>query len=245
MVHHRRSPRITLLFCLAMTGLTSACAAQPPKPAQPPSEPAVVHDSVSGGTVDELHRLMDAHALTELRTTYNGTYGASLLFYPDKLSYYVVLFHNKDFWRVIKTSVVADAESIYSTFSKQTRKLAQVDIDTIRLQAGKRYTQQMVAMNQHRLQSLRTDLQRQQQQAQQIAQQQQQAQQQAVSLSSDLRSSSQQLTHLQQRIQALESEQSNPELQLPPPGSQAPAAPSSAPAAAGNAPPAAAPSAQP
>lgn len=170
---------------------------------------------ISGSTLDEVKRLMAAKDLTEMRTTYNGSYGASLLFYADKLSYYVVLFHGKDFWRVIKTDQVSQAENVYDTFATQSRKLAQVDIDTIRLEAGKKYTQHLLSLNNERLQSLNHDLERQRQQAQQIAQNQQHAKQEAVQLSQTLKSSSQQLEQLRQRIESLRSQQADLHMDLP------------------------------
>lgn len=203
-------PWVLLGLVLPMSATAASNDDRTPAPA------AASADGAAGTTIDELHRHMDAHDLTELRTTYNGSYGASLLFYPEQLQYYVVLFHNKDFWRVIKTDAVGDAEKVYATFVAQTHKLAQVDIDAIRLQAGKRFTEHQLQLNRQRLDALNQDLARQHQQAQQVAQQQQQAQQEAVSLSGQLRSSSSQLQALQQRIQALEAQQSDPSLALPP-----------------------------
>ncbi len=101
-------------------------------------------------TVDELKQLMDARQLTELRTTYNGNYGASLLFNANTLTYYVALFQEKNFWRVIKTDAVDNAERVYRTFAQQSSS-AQVYIDTTRLEAGKRYTERLVAYNEERL----------------------------------------------------------------------------------------------
>lgn len=188
--------------------------------AQPPpthtGDVVSAQDDSSGTTVNYLRQLMDSHQLTELRTTYNATYGASLLFQADKLTYFVVLFHDKVFWRVIRTDSEKEADSVYRTFAAQTEQLAQVDIDALRLQAGKKYAEQMMAMNQQRLQSLQQDAARRQQQAQEVAAQQQQARQQAVSLSSDLRTTSSQLDMVQQNIRKLEAQQNNPELTLPP-----------------------------
>jgi hypothetical protein len=173
----------------------------------------------SQGTIDELQQHMSAHDLTELRTTYNGSYGASLLFFPQQLTYYVTLFHDKDFWRVIRADQAEEAEKIYATFVEQSRKLAQVDIDAIRLEAGKQFTQHQLDVNRQRLEALRQDLARQQQQAQQVAQQQQQARQQAASLSGELSASSSELEAMQRKIQALETLQSDPTLALPSSGS--------------------------
>jgi hypothetical protein len=202
-------------------GKTKPVVKEPPAAAAP-----ATLSTLSGGDADELRKLMDAHALSELRTTYNGSYGASLLFNTDKLTYYVVLFKNKDFWRVIRTDAVGEAETVYRTFVTQTEQLAQVDIDTIRLDAGKKYTERQLAQNQNRLQSLQEDLARQQQQAQQVATAQQQARQQAVSLTGELRSSSAALDTVQQNIRQLEAQQANPSLALPEATSSgAPAAP--------------------
>lgn len=185
----------------------------------------------SSSVVDDFHRLIDNHQLTELRTTYNSSYGASLLFQPDKLNYYVALFHGKDFWRVICTDSADDAENVYRTFVAQTEQLAKIDIDTLRLQATKQYTDRLVTMNQQRLQSLERDAEYQRQQSQQVAAQQQQATQQSSSLSADLRASNSELDAVKERIRALQGQQSNPSLTMPPSEQQS-AAPAPATSAA-------------
>lgn len=213
-----RMPLVTLAL-IALSG--GVQAAQPPQAHT--SDVTAAQGDAAGSTVSYLRELMDSHQLTELRTTYNGTYGASLLFQADKLTYFVALFHDKAFWRVIRTDSEKDADSIYRTFAAQTEKLAQVDIDALRLQAGKKYAEQMVALNEQRLSTLRQDAARRQQQAQQVAALQQQARQQAVSLSSDLRATSNQLTTVQQNIRQLEAQQDNPELILPTSAADVPA----------------------
>ncbi|PWK85857.1 DUF2968 domain-containing protein [Fulvimonas soli] len=227
---------VSILAALAVTSL-AACAGTPATFAPGVAGAATVPPATSAAapagaaaatsTVDDLRRLIDGHQLTELRTTYNATYGASLLFYADKLSYYVALFHGKEFWRAIQTDSYDEAEAVYRTFAEQTQKLAQVDIDAMRLAAGKRYTEQMLALNQQRLQNLQQDAEYQRRQARQVAEQQQQAQQQAVALTADLRNTSSQLEALKQRIRELESQQADPSLTLPPPGAPAAPAPAS------------------
>jgi hypothetical protein len=249
--HLRRHAALAIATVLACVTL-SACASAPiaaPAPAQPsgstqaaqvppsPSSPlpsAGNADTPPSAAVAGLQQLIDSHQLTELRTTYNATYGASLLFDSNKLGYYVALFHGKQFWRVIQTDSYENAETLYKNFSEQTQKLAQVDIDTIRLQAGNAYAERMIEVNRTHLQNLQQDASYQQQQARQVAAAQQQAQQQAVTLSADLHSSSSQLDAMKQRISELEQQQANPQLQLPPPPAPAttpaPASASSAPA---------------
>jgi hypothetical protein len=214
---------LRLLIALTFTA-ASACTTQVHPSKAPNVQVPPAQNNASGGTVFYLHQLMDSHQLTQLRTTFNGTYGATLFFQPEKLSYYVAMFHSDVYWRVIQTDSETDAESIYRAFSQQSEKLAEVDIDAMRLKAGNIYAERMVAMNQQRLQNLQQDASLQQQQAQQVAVQQQQAQQQAVALSNDLRNNSNQLDAVKERIRALEAQQANPELILPTPPQQAAAA---------------------
>ena len=75
------------------------------------------------GDVAELQQMIRDGRLTELRTTYNGSYGAALLYYPDEMLYYVALFQQKKFWRVLKTQNDARAEATYAEFSKSTASL--------------------------------------------------------------------------------------------------------------------------
>ena len=208
--------------------LALACASAPMAFASSPTatagDSAPAPDKVPAGIVDKLRGLIDSHQLAEVRTTYNGAYGASLLFHADTLGYYVVLFHGKEFWRVIQTDSFDNAENIYRAFASQTLTLAQVDIDTMRLDAGKKYAERMVAQNQQRLQTLQRDAAYQQQQARQVATHQEQAKQQAVSLTADLRSTSGQLDAVKQQIRALEVQQTDPTLVLPAPESRPPTA---------------------
>ncbi|MBK0055524.1 MULTISPECIES: DUF2968 domain-containing protein [Stenotrophomonas] len=218
-----RYPRGAALLAMAMIVVAPpALAARGDREAA--AEP-VRSGPVVRNTVDELKQLMDANQLTELRTTYNGNYGASLLFNASTLTYYVALFQEKNFWRVIKTDAVDNAERVYRTFVQQTEQLAQVYIDTTRLEAGKRYTERLVSYNEERLRTLQLEMEQQQAQSAQVSASLQQAQQQAVSLSTDVQSTNNQLDALQRRIQILQAEQGNPELSLPKAGaSGAPAA---------------------
>ncbi|RZZ83530.1 DUF2968 domain-containing protein [Pseudoxanthomonas winnipegensis] len=228
MIHRGSMSRIW--FGAAIVLISTACAPLPAatrtKQAPPPEQTAEVAEPSIGNTAEELRHLMDAGSLTELRTTYNGNYGASLLFHADSLNYYVTLFRDKQFWRVIRTSSVEQAEQVYKTFVDQTNQLSQVYIDTVRLEAGKRYTERMVELNQKRLQGLQAEVEQQRQQALQVSNALQQNKQQAVSLSSDLRATNTELEALTRRIEQLQQQQGNPALELPPTPATAPAAPS-------------------
>ncbi|KAF1016788.1 MAG: hypothetical protein GAK31_00046 [Stenotrophomonas maltophilia] len=212
-----------LLAITVLMAAPTALAARAERIAAPAAAEPARPAPVVRNTVDELKQLMDSNQLLELRTTYNGNYGASLLFNSSTLTYYVALFQEKNFWRVIKTDAVDNAERVYRTFVQQTEQLAQVYIDTTRLEAGKRYTERLVAYNEERLRSLQLEMEQQQAQSAQVSASLQQAQQQAVSLSTDVQSTNSQLDALQRRIQILQAEQGNPELSLPKADAPAPA----------------------
>ena len=206
----------------ALAPLFVACLALlPTPPALADSPPASSTRDTS--IADQLRGLLDSHAVVQLRATENSTYGASLLFEPKNLNYFVALTHAGDFWRVIRTASEKEAESAYKAFAAQTASLGQVDIDTLRLQAGKRYAEYMVSINKQRLEGLQKDLARQKQQSQEVAGLQEQARQRAAALSAQLRATSSQLGAVQQNIRSLESEQKNPDLTWPKAGDDQPA----------------------
>jgi uncharacterized protein YaaQ len=203
-----RAPILVLLALLMLVATGTALAVQA-------SNTQTSGKKVSASTIDELHARIADHELITLRITRNVTYSASLLFDPNMMTYYATLADGDNYLRAIKTNKDADAESVYRTFATQSRQLAQVKIDTIRLKAGKQYTQYLLSVNQQRLKALRSDIKQQRGQEQKVAQAQKQAHEQATALASDVRASSSQLTALQRKIQSLESQQSELKLNIP------------------------------
>ncbi|SFC50607.1 DUF2968 domain-containing protein [Collimonas sp. OK412] len=181
-----------------------AAAAASPTPAVAAPQPAAVS---ANSTISELQQLMQSQGVSEMRTTYNGNYGSSLLFKPESRTYYVALFQQKNFWRVVKTTSDAQAEQIYKSFVGQTEKLAEVDIRRIKLEAEKSYTEQLIAAQETRLNALQNDLVVQQQQEQNVSVQQDQARQQAQLLSNKQQAARNELRGLQTRIRTLEAQQ--------------------------------------
>ena len=161
---HARSAAVLAVAMMLVPPAAMAARGDREAAAEPARSAPVVRN-----TVDELKQLMDSRQLTELRTTYNGNYGASLLFNANTLTYYVALFQEKNFWRVIKTDAVDNAERVYRTFAQQSEQLAQVYIDTTRLEAGKRYTERLVAYNEERLRTLQQEMEQQQAQSAQVS----------------------------------------------------------------------------
>src|SRR5246127_4336229 len=112
----------------------------------------------AAGNVAELQQMIRGSDLSELRTTYNGSYGASLLFYGKEMTYYVALFQQKNFWRVIKTQDATRADMIYKDFVRQTLQLSDVEIRRTWIEAQKAFIERMIALSQGRANRLQADL---------------------------------------------------------------------------------------
>lgn len=166
--------------------------------------------SASGGAVQELQQRMQAHELSELRTTYNGAYGASLLFAQSDLTYYVTLFQQKDLWRVVKTTNEAFAERLYNDFAKQTRAMADLELQRIRLEAQKERAERQIAAQEERLRGLRTDLDIQRQQQAQALERQKVARTEADALDAERRAARARVEALQRQIRELEAQVNAP-----------------------------------
>lgn len=74
------------------------------------------------------------------------------------MTYYIALFRDKSFWRVIKSENKDRAEAIYADFAKQTMQLSEVEIRRVQLQAQKAYLEDVIAISQDRAQRLQADL---------------------------------------------------------------------------------------
>jgi hypothetical protein len=156
------------------------------------------------GNVAELQQMIHGSELSELRTTYNGSYGASLLFYGKEMTYYVALFQQKNFWRVIKTQDVTRAELIYKDFVRQTAQLSEVEIRRTQLEAQKAFTQRMIALSQDRASRLQADLDVARQQQSIVASQQQEKRAEAETLAQQKRAAQEQLRAAQRQVHDLQ-----------------------------------------
>ncbi|KVO71748.1 hypothetical protein WJ79_20310 [Burkholderia ubonensis] len=157
-------------FAQGLAG-TASPAAQPVEPASASAPVAAIPaldaqaqtpmqagDTTGPSTVDELQRQIQAHSLTEMRTNYNGSYGASLLFNVKDGAYFVALFQQKAFWRVIKTYNEVRAEAIYRDFSRQAEHLAVNELRAAKLEAQKAQTDRQIEVAQERAKRLQADL---------------------------------------------------------------------------------------
>ncbi|WP_343665395.1 DUF2968 domain-containing protein [Paraburkholderia tropica] len=187
-----------------------AVQAQPAAAAQPlpgSQSTALTPDEAqqnAAGNVAELQQLIRGSELNELRTTYNGTYGASLLFNGKEMTYYVALFQNKTFWRVIKTSDEQRAEAIYRDFAQKTVQLSDVELRRTRLEAQKAFTARMIALTQDHANRLQADLTVARQQQAIVADQQKQTRDQANALQAEKSQAQDQLREVQRQVRELQ-----------------------------------------
>jgi len=183
---------------------SQAATAAQPLPGTPVALTPDEAQQNAAGNVAELQQMIHGSDLNELRTTYNGTYGASLLFYGKEMTYYVALFQNKTFWRVIKTSDEVRAEAIYRDFAQKTLQLSDVEIRRTRLEAQKAYTARMIALTQDHANRLQADLAIARQQQALVADQQKQTRAQANALQAEKTAAQDQLRAVQRQVQELQ-----------------------------------------
>ena len=157
-------------------------------------------------TIDDLQRQIQTHALTEMRTSYNGSYGASLLFNVKDGAYFVALFQQKAFWRVIKTYNDVRAEAIYRNFAQQAERLAVEELRTARLESQKAQTDRKIEVAQERARRLQADLSIAREQQAAVADRQKTVRSEAAALQSQQAQLQAQLRALQQQVRALQRE---------------------------------------
>ncbi|MBY8608948.1 MAG: DUF2968 domain-containing protein [Burkholderia sp.] len=161
-------------------------------------------DAATQGNVAELTQMLHDGRIVEMRTTYNGSYGASLLFDPREMTYYVALFQDKNLWRVIRSQEKSRAEMVYANFVQQTVQLADIEIRRTELQAQKAFLERVIALQSNRAQQLQADLSVARSQQAEVAQRQKSAQEQTQALQVEKRAAQLQLRDLQEQVRQLE-----------------------------------------
>jgi hypothetical protein len=156
------------------------------------------------GNVAELKQMVQTGALTEMRVTYNGSYGAGLFFYPRDMVFYVALFQDKNYWRVVKTQDDAHAETVYAQFARKSYALADGEIRRTQLLAQKVLLERVIAVSNDRALRLSADLSIAQAQESQVSQRQQQMQAESIALQNDKVAAERKLHALQNQVQQLQ-----------------------------------------
>ncbi|MFM0031299.1 DUF2968 domain-containing protein [Paraburkholderia madseniana] len=186
----------------AINTLTPQPVAAALRSAASTTPPATTGDAQ--GNVAELMQMIHDARLSELRTTYNGSYGASLFFYPQEMTYYVALFQDKHFWRVIKSEDIGRAEAVYAGFVQQTAQLADVEIRRTQLQAQKAYIEDIIALSEDRAKRLQADLDVARTQQAKVNDYQRQTQGEAVALHAEKEKAQAQLRQVQGEVMQLQ-----------------------------------------
>ncbi|AOJ87428.1 MULTISPECIES: DUF2968 domain-containing protein [Burkholderia] len=166
--------------------------------------PASATEAAAQGNVAELTQMLHDGRIVEMRTTYNGSYGASLMFDPREMTYYVALFQDKHLWRVIRSQEKNRAEMVYANFVQQTAQLADVEIRRTELQAQKTFLERVIALQANRAQQLQADLNIARGQQAEVAQRQKAEQEQTQALQIEKRAAQVQLRDLQEQVRQLE-----------------------------------------
>lgn len=193
-----------------VAGSRPALGSLTPQPANAQAPAGLVDDQATAGAsqgdVATLMQLIHDAQLVELRTTYNASYGASLFFYPPEMTYYVVLFQDKHFWRVIRSQDDARAESIYANFVQQTQRLAEVEIRRTQIEAQKAFIERVIAINEDRARRLQADIDVARTQQARVDDYQRQAQGSAAALNAEKIQAQAQLRELQNQVDQLQRE---------------------------------------
>jgi hypothetical protein len=179
-------------------------AVQQAPTAQPAPVDAVMAQEGQVGDVADLQRLIKGSELTEFRTSYNGSFGASLLYYNKEQTYYVALFQQKSFWRVVKTQSAARADAVFNDFVKQTVQLSQIEIRRTEIEAQKGYTEKMISLAQARAARLQADLNVAHSQKDLVAARLKASAQQAAQLEAEREAAQQQLQELRRHVADLQ-----------------------------------------
>ncbi|WP_439890573.1 DUF2968 domain-containing protein [Ralstonia sp. 25C] len=187
---------------VAGAGLAHAQTSAPQAPAAP--------TAASGGTVAELQQLLAQKRLTELRTTYNGDYGTSLLLVNEDTTAYVALSYRKELWRVYKFASVAPAEGAYETLARQTRTWAEDDLRRAVTAGQKAQLEREAQAAEQRATSLGQEVRIMQAQRQKMLEEQQSMRQQTQALDVERRAYKAQIDSLQQQIRLLEKQLNDP-----------------------------------
>lgn len=155
-------------------------------------------------TVAQLQQLIQARAVQELRTAYNGRFGASLLFSAESMTYYVALFQQREFWRVFKTTDESLAERMYTQYRQDTVDYAAADLERIKLQAEVADAEKKLNESADQLTVLQNDLALQRQQEALAIAQREESRREAQALAEQEREAREQLRELQRQINELE-----------------------------------------
>lgn len=195
--------RIMYLVILGLAPLSGAALAAGAMPtmAAPNGVPAA-----SPGSLAELKQRLSNQSVRELRTSYSGEYGTTLLMADNAPVFYVALLNQKSLWRVLRFDNLALAERTYAQLSQRSADWAGEEIRLQVLNAQSQALERSKQESEARLAALNTDMQIMQSEQARIVQGRQAAQNQVKASEIERRAYQIQLDKLRRNIRELESQ---------------------------------------
>ncbi|MDW3685896.1 DUF2968 domain-containing protein [Cupriavidus sp. CV2] len=220
--HSCRAPLLASLIGLALS-LSASGVLAAGEPIPPFAAPAPLTAIVSGpqasasslGLVSELQQRLRDRSVRELRTSYNGDYGTTLMLADDQVVCYVALFYQKNLWRVFRFESIGPAEQAYRQVTQQSATWASDDIRRQVLVSQKRAFDKALQETEARANALNEDVRVMQAQRQRIAEEQKASRAEVQSAEIESRASRIRLEQLQQQIRRMESSLADSGLAVP------------------------------
>ncbi|SPB18529.1 signal peptide protein [Caballeronia novacaledonica] len=123
--------------------------------------------------IAEIEWLVQQGSLSTFREFESFGYSASLLFYPRDLTYYAVLYHEGDVWRVLKAGDIDAAEPAFRHFIEQAMRFAEAEMRRAHLEAQNEQFSRLIAESEAQIERVRVDLNRGSEHDQEVALKQQ------------------------------------------------------------------------
>ncbi|GAB7548753.1 DUF2968 domain-containing protein [Cupriavidus sp. 8B] len=220
--HSCRAPLLASLIGLALS-LSASGVLAAGEPIPPFAAPAPLTAIASGpqasasslGLVSELQQRLRDRSVRELRTSYNGDYGTTLMLADDQVVCYVALFYQKNLWRVFRFESIGPAEQAYRQVTQQSATWASDDIRRQVLASQKRAFDKALHETEARANALNEDVRVMQAQRQRIAEEQKASRAEVQSAEIESRASRIRLEQLQQQIRRMESSLADSGLAVP------------------------------
>lgn len=199
---------IGLALSLSVPGVVAAAEPVPMSAAPAPltaSGSMPQASPASLGLVSELQKRLRDRSVRELRTSYNGDYGTTLMLADDQVVCYVALFYQKNLWRVFRFESIGPAEQAYRQVTQQSATWAGDDIRRQVLASQKRAFDKALQETEARANALNEDVRVMQAQRQRIAEEQKASRIEVQSAEIESRASRLRLEQLQEQIRRMES----------------------------------------
>ncbi|AMP16336.1 DUF2968 domain-containing protein [Collimonas pratensis] len=194
------------IICLALFGLAPLSGAALAAGAMPAMAAANGVPAASPGSLAELKQRLSNKSVRELRTSYSGEYGTTLLMADNAPVFYVALLNQKSLWRVLRFDNLALAERSYVQLSQRSADWAGEEIRLQVLNAQSQALERSKQESEARLAALHTDMQIMQSEQARIMQGRQAAQEQVRASEIERRAYQIELDQLRRNIRTLESQ---------------------------------------